>query len=179
MQKRKTATKLELTSALVTLLATKDYDQITVRDITQAAGINRSTFYAHYTDKNDMITQLIQSMLTDLMQLLPEQGTQEAYLAPLTRIFEYLEANMPLLYGLTEKNFTYIDQLLRDFLSTLIERIEPLRSFMETQTNLPKDYAREIFLYSNAAIVIHWIRKGGQEPPAQIAQLLYQNNLHL
>jgi len=40
-----------LQQALSTLLETRDFERISVQDITDAATVNRATFYAHYTDK--------------------------------------------------------------------------------------------------------------------------------
>jgi AcrR family transcriptional regulator len=40
-----------LQQALATLLDTRDFERISVQDITDAATVNRATFYAHYTDK--------------------------------------------------------------------------------------------------------------------------------
>jgi AcrR family transcriptional regulator len=40
-----------LQHALGTLLETRDFERISVQDITEAATVNRATFYAHYPDK--------------------------------------------------------------------------------------------------------------------------------
>jgi AcrR family transcriptional regulator len=40
-----------LQQALATLLETHDFERISVQDITDAATVNRATFYAHYPDK--------------------------------------------------------------------------------------------------------------------------------
>jgi AcrR family transcriptional regulator len=40
-----------LQQALATLLDTRDFERISVQDITDAATVNRATFYAHYPDK--------------------------------------------------------------------------------------------------------------------------------
>ena len=44
-------TRQLLQEALGKLLETKDFDEISVQDITEAATVNRATFYDHYTDK--------------------------------------------------------------------------------------------------------------------------------
>jgi len=40
-----------LQQALAQLLRTRDFDKLSVQEITDAAGVNRATFYAHYPDK--------------------------------------------------------------------------------------------------------------------------------
>ena len=44
-------TRQLLQKALATLLGTRDFDKLSVQEITDAAGVNRATFYAHYPDK--------------------------------------------------------------------------------------------------------------------------------
>ncbi len=44
-------TRQLLQAALLDLMQTKGFDEISVHDITDAATINRATFYDHYTDK--------------------------------------------------------------------------------------------------------------------------------
>ena len=57
-----------LIEALLTLMQKKPLQKISVRDITEKAMVNRSTFYAHYTDKYDLFTTAIgQRMRHDLV----------------------------------------------------------------------------------------------------------------
>lgn len=44
-----------LRSALVSLILEKGYERVTVQDILDRADIGRSTFYAHYRDKDDLL----------------------------------------------------------------------------------------------------------------------------
>jgi len=52
-------TRQLLQGALQTLLQTKNFDEITVQDITEAATVNRATFYDHYADKFALLDALI------------------------------------------------------------------------------------------------------------------------
>lgn len=71
-QKRKTTTKIDLKEALTRLLREKDFEAISVSDITKEAGVNRGTFYLHYVDKFDMMDQLIDEILQNILTLLKE-----------------------------------------------------------------------------------------------------------
>lgn len=44
-------------SALISLLETKDFADITIMDICNKAGVNRSTFYAHYDNTYDLLKE--------------------------------------------------------------------------------------------------------------------------
>lgn len=52
-------TRQLLQGALLQLLGTKPFDDISVQDITDAATVNRATFYDHYTDKFALLEALI------------------------------------------------------------------------------------------------------------------------
>ena len=48
MDRRKRKTREAIFSAFVTLLAKKDFSQITVGEIIEKADVGRATFYAHF-----------------------------------------------------------------------------------------------------------------------------------
>src|ERR1700677_4520600 len=52
-------TRKLLQGALETLMRTKSFDEISVQDITEAATVNRATFYDHYTDKYALLDALV------------------------------------------------------------------------------------------------------------------------
>ena len=58
--KRHTNTKNAIKSALTRLLRDQAWETLSISEISQAANINRGTFYLHYKDKEDMMTQLLQ-----------------------------------------------------------------------------------------------------------------------
>jgi AcrR family transcriptional regulator len=64
-------TRQLLQSALRNLLRQKELDDILVQDITEAATVNRATFYDHYTDKFALFEAMIAS---DFHKLLEERN---------------------------------------------------------------------------------------------------------
>jgi AcrR family transcriptional regulator len=62
-------TRAMLQQALMELLASKDFANISVQDLTQAATVNRATFYDHYPDK----FALLECMVANRFQLLLEK----------------------------------------------------------------------------------------------------------
>src|SRR5215468_11127196 len=59
--------------ALLDLTVEKGFSNVTVRDITQKAGINRATFYRHYQDKFDLLDRYTQAVyqLLDTSEVKP------------------------------------------------------------------------------------------------------------
>jgi len=52
-------TRKLLQGALGALMESKSFDEISVQDITEAATVNRATFYDHYTDKYALLDALV------------------------------------------------------------------------------------------------------------------------
>lgn len=53
--RRSQRTQQALLDALISLLAVKHYDEISINDIIDRANVGRSTFYAHYKAKDDLL----------------------------------------------------------------------------------------------------------------------------
>jgi AcrR family transcriptional regulator len=60
-------TRQLLQEALRKLLEQKEFDRISVQDITEAATVNRATFYGHYEDKFALLGELIRVTFLDLL----------------------------------------------------------------------------------------------------------------
>ena len=52
-------TALLMDEALLLLLENKEFDFITVKEVCQKAGVNRSTFYLHYENTSDLLVEAI------------------------------------------------------------------------------------------------------------------------
>lgn len=59
-------TRQMLRDAFMALIPEIGYDAITVQHITDRATLNRATFYLHYRDKQDLLNQIIGSVLEEL-----------------------------------------------------------------------------------------------------------------
>ncbi|WP_078549500.1 TetR/AcrR family transcriptional regulator [Litchfieldia alkalitelluris] len=60
--------KKALKEAIILLMHEKDFKEITVKDMVEAANLNRGTFYKHYQYKEDVLEDIIDEVLTDLIQ---------------------------------------------------------------------------------------------------------------
>lgn len=54
--------------ALINLLDKKDLEYITIKEICQTAGVNRSTFYLHYDNINELLQEAFEMIYKDFSQ---------------------------------------------------------------------------------------------------------------
>lgn len=85
-------TKQRLKEALNELIVEKGYDRVTVQDLIDRADVGRSTFYAHYETKDDL-------MMSQLGQLREEMGWALRSDRPLS---ESVVASLPLFEHIAE-----------------------------------------------------------------------------
>ncbi len=77
-------TRQRLEDALLELMLEKGYDKMTVQDLIDRADIGRSTFYAHYETKDDLLISSLERFTEGLLD--PENGE----LLPAEELFEHL-----------------------------------------------------------------------------------------
>ena len=56
-------TAIRMDEALITLLEKKDFEYITIKEICEVAGVNRSTFYLHYENTSDLLKETVRYIL--------------------------------------------------------------------------------------------------------------------
>ncbi len=67
-EKRTKITRRKILRAAREVFAEKGIDLATIDDITVRADLGKGTFYYHFTDKNEVVAELIESMLAELVK---------------------------------------------------------------------------------------------------------------
>ncbi|MFE6076948.1 TetR/AcrR family transcriptional regulator [Paenibacillus sp. NPDC057886] len=67
-------TRVMISEAFLKILPQKSFTEISVVDIAEQANINRSTFYAHFLDKDDLLNSMVNEKFQLLEQLLAERN---------------------------------------------------------------------------------------------------------
>src|SRR5258705_9554095 len=85
-------------AALLDLVSERDLGQISISDVTTRAGVNRSTFYEHYSDIHDLAESACTAMFDELVAATPVFSMQSASDQPhqLPELFAHIATHAPL-----------------------------------------------------------------------------------
>ena len=74
IDRRIVKTKLALRDAMLTLMASKGWDELSIQSICDQANIGRSTFYLHYQGKDDLLSESLNDLRDYLVSQPPGSG---------------------------------------------------------------------------------------------------------
>jgi AcrR family transcriptional regulator len=100
--RRAQRTRQLLHNALMALMVEKRYDHITVQDIIDRANVGRSTFYAHFQDKEDLANSNLEHIFGQLSQHLDQMESGEQQIVPTLGLFRHVQAQHQLIYTLVK-----------------------------------------------------------------------------
>ena len=120
------ATAARMDEAFLALLEEKDFAYITVKEICERAGVNRSTFYLHYETVNDLLAESARYIIDKLIANMPQDTTD---------FFEKLQTR-PL-----EELYLITPEYLRPYLNFIKEHRRIFRTAVEHSSVLGMDDA--------------------------------------
>src|SRR5687768_18535965 len=82
-------TRDALGDALVALMQEKPFDTITVQDVLDRAKVGRSTFYSHYSDKDDLLMSDAEEFFESVSMLLSLRGDESDRVFPVQEFFSH------------------------------------------------------------------------------------------
>ena len=164
---RETIDKIE--KAVFDLLRKRRYDDFSIKDICAEAGINRSSFYAHYTDINDLMIK-IESNLAKQIQIIWK--TTSDYDNIIITFFNFVKEHKEFYKSFLKSgtpSFVENDmmKMQKEHFRQLINR----KNYNYTDTEI--EYHLHYFGGGLKAICTMWIQRDCKETPEQIAKIIY------
>lgn len=167
--------KLLFKNALMDLLKEKgSVAKISVRELCDRAELNRSTFYAHYNEPNDLLMEIETELLDATEEHLKKIGEENDAGAHkyILSFLQYIKQN--------DKQFRtlLIDSADPEFRSRFMQ--QSIIQFVENlRIELPKELEQYIFSYilnGSTGIIIQWIRSDYAVNENEIVNLLFSIN---
>lgn len=175
LDRRVQRTRKLLQDALIALILEKGYEAVTVQDIIDRANVGRSTFYAHFLDKQQLLLGgfeqlrvfLVQQRTTALMQGVGELSFSLG-------MFEHAQSYLPVYRALIGKQSgavvqQRIQQLLGDLAREELAALAP-----QTVTPVPLEIVVEYTVSAFMALLIWWVDHEAAYTPTQMDALFKQ-----
>lgn len=150
------------------LVMNKDFEKLTVAEISEAAGVSRKTFYQHFQDKNDIVEQIV---LTNILS--PMSDLRKLYMnhdLPSGMVLEWLYQQFfdDREFYIQISEFTgqnSFQQLILQETSVIIaKKVASLE-----MSDIDKEYMIYFYASSHTMLLLKWIRDGMKLAPKQIA----------
>lgn len=175
MDRRQKKTRSAVFQAFGKLLENKSYHNITVQEIIDEANIGRSTFYAHFETKDDLLKALCQELFDHVIEsALDRSHTHGLYSddsAPdsvFCHLFQHLAENNSNILGLLSCESSEI--FLRYFKNSLNELVRSQLSDREQgeRPRLPEGFLVNHISSSFVETVLWWIEEGMKQTPVEL-----------
>lgn len=175
IDRRVARTRDILGDALVALIHEKAFEEITVQEVLDRAGVSRSTFYTHYKDKNDLFLSDAEEFFEAMSTALSRYGDQSNRVAPVREFFEHVADVHKFRAALMAAGkFQDILEMGQEFFARgIAQRLAELRGprlmTVARRTALAHAFSGALF-----SLLSWWIHGGGPSTAAQMDELYHQ-----
>lgn len=152
--------KIAIRDALISTLAVKPIEKISISEIAEKAGVNRKTFYSYYDRIEDVCAEIEDELISDMEALLQSLLIDEYGLGP-----QYFLQFINLLYSSSPEFFENLVSIQNyHFLASRIK--QSLKKQIILSMDVPPEKKErlelliEFYLAGAVAIYIDWIKKG-------------------
>ena len=162
-----------LKDSLVKLMSRKEFKDITIKEITELADLNRGTFYLHYSDTYGLLKSMETDVLDDFQEMIDnylKMGPETNLLPVLVPIIHYIVENTEICQNLFENNFS--SDFHKDFKNlihknglTIIEKLFP------NYKSSASDYFFEFITYGLIGILKKWLDSGMPQSEEEIGRI--------
>ncbi len=168
-------TKKLLTQALTQLLQEKQINEITVKELTDLADMNRGTFYLYYKDMFDMLEKIEDGMFEalDAIVSLHEHDDVSQQTKPiLLDLFRFIEDNQEMCRVLLsphgDMNFLHrLNEVVRE------KYLKAWPDIRKEKGEADFDYHYSFVVFGCAGIIRAWVNGRCQESAEKMAEMAY------
>ena len=168
-QKKRNNTKSLISLALYALMKKHDYDEISVKDICERAGVSRMSFYRYYRMKDDIFINYCDERFEEFYNRV--NTVKDLSLNDFTlKMFEFIDEYKRQIKVLFQahREFMLLDQL-NSYSKYIISNLKS-DYFMEQKNNPIYAYFMSGGLFN---VIVYWMNSSHPYTPIQMNEMLY------
>lgn len=175
IDRRVARTRATLHQTLMSLILKQGYEAITIRDICDAANVGRSTFYAHYASKEDLMRGGIENLRHVLLDrprdalTTPGDIGHQRFGFSLT-LFEHARDHMDLHRGLVGGGTVALG-IIRGILADVVRDEFAATAGKNSAVAIPQEFIVQYVVGAYMAVLTWWLDRGAKPPPAEIDRM--------
>lgn len=159
-------TKQAIADVFKNLMERKSFEKITISDITNECGLNRQTFYYHFSDKYELLNWIFyKDAITPFVDGL-SFDTWSSKLCDMLKLIHdnsrFYSNALNTAYG--EEFREYVHTVSTGVFCDVIDNVSGNYSVAEDD----KKFIAEFFAYGITGTIVSWIRKGMKDSPEKV-----------
>ncbi|MBS4219667.1 TetR/AcrR family transcriptional regulator [Bacillus sp. FJAT-49711] len=178
VDRRRLKSQETIKNAVIELISEKNFDDITMHDISGKANVSRGTIYSHYVDKFDLLEKLIEEHLNEMEELC-DSAAELDYIDANQVWFDYIKENY--LFFSTMLASNGMQHFRTQFLEFLSEQFKnDIKVNMGKNRGLNEEIILQFIVMSYIGIVEWWVKNEMPYPPYVMAEqvgILLDRNL--
>ena len=171
-------TRKWLHEALISLLLERNYDTLTIQQILDRANVGRSTFYAHFKDKDELLLSGIHDFQSTLASLHQREKASaeghESFVAFSRAMFEHAYAYRDAYHALLNTQvWSRVRQSIQDSLTELIrqECKAEIPRLKDASSDVPVDLFVHVLVSTFMSVLTWWLDRRSRLSPQQINEV--------
>ena len=172
IDRRVARTRAMLHQTLMSLILKQGYEAITIRDICDAANVGRSTFYSHYTSKDDLMRSGIENLRHVLLDrqrdaLATASDTRHRSFGFSLALFEHARDHMDLHRGLVGGGTVALG-IIRQILADVVRDELAAAAGKNSVEAIPQEFVVQYVVGAYMAVLAWWLDRGAKPSPAEV-----------
>jgi AcrR family transcriptional regulator len=175
IDRRVARTRMALYDAIAALVLRQDYASITVADILAEANIGRSTFYAHFTSKDDLLGRSLERLKAALIDacgdhLEPSEDAGASWTFS-GALFEHISEYRDIHYALAgTRGGEIVTEAIGGVLRDVLRERLPATPYAE----LPRELVIRHIVATFTTVMHWWLEHAPRTPPAEADRMFRQ-----
>ena len=168
-----------MVASAVKLLSTQDLTDLTVRAITEEADVGYGTFYLHFSDRDDIVWEIISSILDQTNELMNQQVSSLPFpqreFARLRIFFDFVSKNQTqFLTVLGEGSSPTLAYRYRNAIAEMTHKNFQDNNYQSDLTDVPLEIVANFYSGAMLRLATWWIENKNDFSAEQMAQMVYK-----
>lgn len=177
MDRRQRKTREAIFDAFSELLVHKSYSQITVQEIIDGADVGRTTFYAHFPTKDDLLREMCVELFEHVFSEAPEAELTHDFSMSINDpkalithiIYHLIEHGKTMIVLLTCESGELFQRYFHQYFNELVVS-HFLNGSIRQNTDVPDDFLIDHISGSFVNMVRWWLKNDRKQSPEEVAE---------